>query len=89
MSVCVCVEVGYDGRLGVKTKGWLASNTALLSGMTFMGCADSNDGDGEVLADDDCFSAKEPNFLSFLPPVFVHTPQYVHYCISNMGHSLF
>lgn len=66
----MCVEVGYDGRLGVKTKGWLASNTALLSGMTFVGCADSNDGDGEVLDNDDCFSTKEPNFLSFLPPCF-------------------
>lgn len=40
---------GYDGRLRVKTEGWLASNTALRSGTTFMGFTYSNDADDEVL----------------------------------------
>lgn len=51
---------GYDGRLRVKWEEWLASNTALLSGTTFMGFTDSNDGDDGLSGADHCFSAEEP-----------------------------
>lgn len=44
-SFLKCCECGgYDGRLRGKTKGWLASNTALRSGTTFMGFSDGADG---------------------------------------------
>ena len=73
-----CCECGgYDGRLRVKTEGWLASNTALRSGTTFMGFTDNNDGDDEVfvlmivLAWRGDFS------------VFIRGVQYVHYHVSN------
>lgn len=73
-----CCECGgYDGRLWVKTEGWLVSNTALRSGKTFMGFTDSNDSDDEVLV-----------LMIVLVwrsdfSVFIWGVQYVHYHSSN------
>ncbi len=71
-----CESGGYDGRLWVKTEGWLASNIALHSVATFMGFSDSNDDDDEdlvlmiVLVRRGEFS------------VCIRGAQYVHYHIS-------
>lgn len=49
-SFLKCCECGgCDRRLCAQTEGWLASNTALRSGTTFMGFTGCNDGDDEVL----------------------------------------
>lgn len=77
-SFTKCCECGgYDGRVWVKTEGWLASNTALCSGTTFIGFTDSNDSDDEVIVLMIVLVWRSD--FSF----FIRGVQYVHYHVSN------